>query len=302
MRESLRRAFETYDVVLEPDRNEPEWWAGAPSVTLGADGAFWLAARMREGTSPPGERGYEVRLLRSGNGIRFEPVHAISREALGVRSVERPALVHDPHTGLFKIYLCATRAEGGWHILRLDDAADPARFDPGTARVVVEAPDSWGTGIGPGFKDPFVLWAEGCWHLYAIGIDRVERVHHFTSDDGEKWTGDPRNPIFDNGGWHNFYTRPACVLPMDAGYLFVYEGSHAQWRDPNYNIATGLAYTLDLSHVVDLTPQEPLVKSGTPGGNHTWRYSHWLRTGGRLFIYAECARPNDTNEIRLFRV
>ena len=30
-----------------PDRDEPEWWAGAPSVVQTADGRFFLAARMR---------------------------------------------------------------------------------------------------------------------------------------------------------------------------------------------------------------------------------------------------------------
>jgi hypothetical protein len=146
------------------------------------------------------------------------------------------------------------------------------------------------------------VWGEGRWHLYAIGIDRVERIHHFTSEDGERWEPNACNPVFDNGGWHNFYTRPACVLPMDVGYLFVYEGSNARWHDPNYNIATGLAYTLDLTHITDLTPDEPLVNSATPGSCHTWRYSHWLRANGGLFIYAECACPNNTNEVRLFRV
>ena len=77
----------------------------------------------------------------------------------------------------------------------------------------------------------------------------------------------------------------------------------AWWSEnPNYNIATGLAYTLNLTHITDLTPEEPLVKSATPGTCHTWRYSHWLRANGKLFIYAECARPNNTNEIRLFRI
>jgi hypothetical protein len=106
----------------------------------------------------------------------------------------------------------------------------------------------------------------------------------------------------DNGQWHNFYTRPACVLPTGIGYLFIYEGSNAQWHDPNYNIATGLAYTLDLSRVTDLTPGEPLLISPTPGQYHTWRYSHWMWVEGYLYVYAECARRNDTNEIRLFRL
>jgi hypothetical protein len=30
--ERLPAAFRQYSVVLEPDKDEPEWWAGAPSV------------------------------------------------------------------------------------------------------------------------------------------------------------------------------------------------------------------------------------------------------------------------------
>ena len=75
-------------------------------------------------------------------------------------------------------------------------------------------------------------------------------------------------------------------------------------RDPEvqksyYNIATGLAYSPDLDTAVDLTPGAPLLKSTTPGDYHTWRYSHWLPVGGRIYVYFEATRPNNTNEIRL---
>jgi hypothetical protein len=70
-----------------------------------------------------------------------------------------------------------------------------------------------------------------------------------------------------------------------------------------YNIATGLAFTFDLHHVIDLTPDSPLLASTTPSEHfHTWRYSHWMRVDGEIWVYAEVARPNETNEIRLFRL
>ena len=103
----------------------------------------------------------------------------------------------------------------------------------------------------------------------------------------------------DNAGWHDFCTRPASVLPLAVGYLFIYEGASVRWRDPVYNIATGLAYSPDLETIIDLTPDAPLLKSATPGDYHTWRYSHWMRAGNQVFAYAEAARPNNTNELRL---
>ncbi len=96
---NLLSRFDAYQVVLEPDEDTPEWWAGAPSVARADDGTFYLACRMREGTSPRGRRGYEVRILRSRDGVAFEPVHAIPREAVPIPGFERPALVRDAQTG-----------------------------------------------------------------------------------------------------------------------------------------------------------------------------------------------------------
>ena len=103
MFDDVVEALSRYEVVLEPDEDTPEWWAGAPSVVLTDDGTFYLAARMREGNSPRGRRGYEVRILKSADGRRFEPVNHIRREDAGVSGFERPALVTDPKTGRFKL-------------------------------------------------------------------------------------------------------------------------------------------------------------------------------------------------------
>ncbi|MBN1347079.1 MAG: hypothetical protein JXQ73_30590 [Phycisphaerae bacterium] len=288
-----------YDVILEPDQDTPEWWAGAPSVLLTENGTFYLAARMREGDSPRGLRGYEIRILRSTDGRRFEPFHRIRREDAKVSGFERPALVRDPKTGKFKLYGCSG-FERGWVILKFDDADDPADFDPTTARPVLVA-NYLDDGFFhvTGYKDPVVFWDGERWHLFVIGCDRIERIHHFVSGDGEAWQPAPGRTVLENAGWHNCYTRPASVLPMAVGYLFVYEGSDIEWRDPVYNIATGLAYSPDLETFIDLTPNKPVFKSTTPGDYHTWRYSHWLTVGDEVFVYFEAARPNNTNEVRL---
>jgi hypothetical protein len=299
MLDRIAEAVSRYDVVLEPDENTPEWWAGAPSVALSEDGTFYLAARMREGRSPRGRRGYEIRILRSADGYRFDTIHTIRREDAGVPVFERPALVRDPRSGMFRLYGCAG-LERGWAVLRFDDVEDPARFDPTTARPVLTAeyPDDEFVHV-TGYKDPFIIHAEGAWHMFVIGTDRVERIHHFASADGEVWSPAGDRPVLANAGWHDFYTRPASVLPLAVGYLFVYEGSSLGWRDPVYNIATGLAYSPDLRRFSDLTPHEPLLRSTTPGDYHTWRYSHWIRVGQRVFVYFEAARPNNTNELRV---
>lgn len=299
MFEEIVSALADYRVVLEPDQDTPEWWAGAPSVCRGKDGVFYLAARMREGYSPRGRRGYEIRILQSADGCCFSPIHRIRREDAGVSGFERPALVRDPQTGRFKLYGCAG-LERGWAILKFDDVDHPAEFKAETAKpiLVAEYPDD-GFAHVMGYKDPFIIWTQDCWHMFVIGYDRVERIWHFISDTGESWKPAASGPFMSNDGWHDFYTRPASVTPMAVGYLFVYEGSNVNWRDPVYNIATGLAYSPDLKTVIDLTPNAPLLRSTTPGDYQTWRYSHWIVVGERMYVYFEAARPNSTNELRL---
>jgi len=292
-------AASDYQVVLEPDQNKPEWWAGAPSVTVSADGTFYLAARMREGESPRGRRGYEIRILKSNDGVRFTPIHHMRREDAGVPVFERPCLRIDPSSGKYRLYGCA-ELETGWGIVKFEDVDDPSQFGPTSWTPVLEAEHPSNDFVHVvGYKDPVIVWDGGRWHLFVIAADRVERIRHFASDDGQTWQPVGDDPAMENTGWHNFFTRPASVLPLPVGYLFVYEGSNLNWRDPVYNIATGLAYSPDLARVIDLTPNGPLLKSTTPGEYHTWRYSDWVPYGGRLFVYFEAARPNNTNELRV---
>ena len=271
-------------------------------MVAAGDGRWYLAVRMREADSPRGKRGYEVRILTSGDdGVSFAPCHAIRREEVGLPGFERPALVRVPESRAYRLYGCGEVADAMWGLFRFDDVDDPRRVEPGSLRVVL--PPETGArkhDLRRGYKDPFVFHDGERWHLFVIGYDKVERTYHFTSPDGDAWTADERNPVLDNAGWHNFFTRPACVLPVAVGYLLIYEGSNSRWYGPAYNIATGLAYTPDLSHIIDLTLDAPLLQSTTPGDYHTWRYSHWLRAGGEIHIYAEAARPNNTNELRRF--
>ena len=58
MVQDIAERLSHYEVVLEPEQNTPEWWAGAPSVWRDPDGTFYLASSMREGRSPRGLRGY----------------------------------------------------------------------------------------------------------------------------------------------------------------------------------------------------------------------------------------------------
>jgi len=305
--QALRDQFSEYHTVLEPDRDLPEWWAGAPSVCVDREGVFWMACRMREGDSPRGLRGYEIRLLRSADGLSFEPVHSILREQVPIPGFERPALLYHRDTDSFSLFGCGPFDGGPWCILRFDDATEPTAFSPGSCRPVIrpqprpEDPKLQANHVN-GTKDPFVFRIGATWHCFVIAVDRVERTAHLVSEDGEAWRPVGQGPALDLGGWHSFFTRPASVLPIGPGYLLIYEGSHVSWFDPTYNVATGLAWTPDLLQFTDLTPHEPLFVSTTPGDYRTWRYSHWLWFGEALYVYAEVSRPNNSNEIRAWKL
>ena len=253
---------------------------------------------MREAVSPRGRRGYEIQILESDDGHTFRKLISIERETVQMIGFERPALVIDPGTGNFRLYVCGP-VEGEhlfWGILAFDPVNDISRVDRSSMHPVLPPVPPQSTGdLGQGYKDPILFHDGEQWHMYVIAYDRVERTGHFLSKDAETWEPDPANPVLDAGGWHNFYTRPACVFPGPVGYFFVYEGSAANWFDAAYNIATGLGYTFDLSQVIDLTPEAPLLRSTTAGDYHTWRYSCWVPEGDRIHVYAEVACPNNAN-------
>jgi hypothetical protein len=312
---NIAERFRKWDVVALPDRQEPEWWAGAPSVARDDAGVFWMAARMRTAEAPLGERGYELRIYRSADGVKFTRALSIKRQDVKIPGFERPALRQDPRTGKFKLYGCG-RLHGPWCIFKFADAVSPDKFDPSSAKAVIEpkaqevidASKAVGTYDRPafvpdGYKDPVINYLGGGFHCYVIGTIRgVERTYHFISPEGDAWepVGSLSKSVMDLAGWHDFAIRPASVVPLGPGYLFVYEGSDTRWKDPIYNISTGLGFTFDLHHVNDLTPKAPLLRSPTPGRLSTWRYSEWLWVKDELWVYAEVETHNQTHEIRRF--
>lgn len=304
----LAGKFASYDVILKPAKDAPQWWAGAPSVLRDEDGVFWLAARMRTADAPRGLRGYELQILRSMDGIHFEHALTIPREDVPIAGFERPVIVQDPETKLYKLYACGPWENDEWTIIKFDDAESPDKFVASTAKpVIAPRPKADERDIRPdGYKDPTILFANGAWHCYVIGtMRRTERIYHFTSEDGEAWSpvGNYYESVLDLEGWHDFYVRPGSVVPLPIGYLFFYEGSGVSWADPVYNMGTGVGFTFDLHTIQDLTEVMPFAISSTPSPRfHTFRYSHWLYVDEELWCYAEVTLPNESHEIRLFRL
>ncbi|NLP09996.1 hypothetical protein GX408_06310, partial [bacterium] len=241
----LEEKFTAFHVILKPDSLLPEWWAGAPSVIRDPQGTFWMACRMRTAQGPRGHRGYEIRILSSADGVQFKRAASIRREDLPIPGFERPALLLDPSTGKFKLYACGPWKGGPWSILKFDDAVRPDQFDPATVRpVIAPQPPAGDRDIAVlEYKDPVICFFNNLYHGYVTGYIRtLERFFHFISTDGEHWQpyGHPNDSVLPLCGWHDFFIRPSSVLPLGIGYLFIYEGSNVKWRDPVYNIVTGI--------------------------------------------------------------
>ncbi|MBD3350328.1 MAG: hypothetical protein GF364_02475 [Candidatus Lokiarchaeota archaeon] len=307
-RTDLINALTDFKTIVEPEKDEENWWAGAPSVVFDAkDHKFWLAVRMRTGEGRRGSRGYEIRILNSNNGEDFSIVKKIHRKEMDVQVFERPALIMLPNKK-FRLYGCSSFL-GQWVIWKLDDVEYPMDLDPTTMEIILHPPLSDGPSAAlKGYKDPFVIWYKNKWHLTVNGEAHktAARPYHFISHDGFEWAPWPNDVVngkpatfFETTGWHNWVTRPACLIPLKIGVLLIYEGAHLNWHDAVYNLATGMAYSPDLTHWHDLTPDEPLLKSTTPGDFHTWRYSHWLPVEGEMYVYWEGARANNTFATRM---
>ena len=177
-------------VVVDAPGNGPGFWAGGPSVTRTEEGTFWLAYRLRR---PVGEgRGYANVIARSEDGVAFETVSVLGREAFECDSLERPTLVALTD-GTWRLFVsCATPGTRHWRVDALE-AADPGAFDPGSAVTVLTGDELAGDRL-TGVKDPVVQVHEGEWHIWLCchPLDRPDdtdrmSTRYGTSSDGWVW-------------------------------------------------------------------------------------------------------------------
>lgn len=112
---------------------------------------------MRTANAPLGRRGYEIRIFRSRDGIKFTKVHSLKREQVPIAGFERPALLKDRATGKWKLYGCGP-VKDAWCIFKFADADRPDQFDAATAKPVIEPNPlkEQGIPLPTGYKDPVI--------------------------------------------------------------------------------------------------------------------------------------------------
>jgi hypothetical protein len=263
-------------------------WAGAPSAVCGDDGIY-MAYRLRR---PEGMgRGHTVAVARSADGVHFETLLEIGREAFGAESLERPALVATPE-GTWRLYLsCATPGTKHWRV-EMIEAAHPGGFDERRSRVVL--PGDAATGV----KDPVIVHDGSKWHLWASvhpladpdEADQMMTDYAFSAD-GIDWTwqGTALSPR--PGEWDSRGTRVTAVR-LEPGALTAFYDGRASAAE-NFEERTGIATGDDPGM---LTASGLIAQSPDGGG---LRYLCILPLpDGRERYYYEMTRADGAHELR----
>ena len=182
-RDAPRPSPDNARVVVQAPGKGPGFWAGGPSVTRTEEGTFWLAYRLRR---PVGEgRGYANVVARSEDGVAFETVSVLGREAFDCDSLERPALVAAGRRDLATVReLChprhpplAGRRPGGRR---------PARLRRVVGRTVLAGDRHRREGPGgPGARRPWHMWL--CCHP----LDRPDDTDRMSTRYGTSVTAAP---------------------------------------------------------------------------------------------------------------
>jgi hypothetical protein len=302
-------------VIRQPPGEGAGYWAGAPGAMFDpVDGRFYLVYRLRRPRGVQPDRGAEVRIARSDDGVSFEDIWRGTKDQLDSPSVERCALVREAadRWALFVSYV--DPRDGRWRIDRVEASA-PDRFDLATAQPVLTAASVGAEGV----KDPFLFRLAGLNHMivsfavtdqpaspealhgsadaYNTGLIR-SATGLATSADGLSWTWD--GPILapQPGGWDSYCTRIGCLWPEPPVWVALYDGSANV--SENYEERCGLAYSHDLRRFERVSRTGPWLKSTQ--GRGSVRYVDVLRLHEATYFYYEMSRLDHSHDLRVFRL
>ncbi len=301
-------------LIREPVSSGKGYWAGAPGACFDEkDNLFYLSYRIRRPRGVAPDRGGEARIAKSRDGIHFEDVWSVTKDAYRSPSIERCALMRGPDGRWHYFISFVEPADGRWCVEVLT-AEEISALKPSQARRVFSA---GGLGL-EGVKDPWLMRAEDKFYIFlsvAVPTTDTTAESHATADiyntgecrsqtglavsadlDNWEWLG----VVFETPetGWDAYCRRINSVVPVGDGYLAFYDGG-ASHKD-NYEEKTGLVKSADLRHWQTLTPDGPLF-SGIPGSGSV-RYMDTVVVGDTAYLYYELCRPDGSHEIRGLQV
>jgi hypothetical protein len=267
-------------------------WAGAASAVL-VDGTYWLTYRVRRPLTEG--RGVSVVVARSADGIDFQEVSVIGRDAFGCESFERPVLVPVPGVG-WRLYLsCATPGSKHWWVDSLT-AATPEELPLGERRLVLAGDDRVAVK-DPVVEPPVDGGADG-WRMWLCCHPLTEPGHEdrmttrlLTSADGLDWTDRGEVLAGRPGRWDARGARVTAVIGAEP-LTVLYDGradAASNWFE-----TTGVA-RWDGRRLVPDDDQGPIA---SPHSDGAWRYAAAVPLpDGRTRFYIEAARADGAHDL-----
>ncbi|MCW2820445.1 MAG: hypothetical protein JWR64_240 [Marmoricola sp.] len=280
---------DTPQVVVPAPGAGPGNWAGAASAVL-VDGVTYLAYRVRR---PLVEgRGLATSVIRSTDGVSFEPVCQVFRDEFGAESFERPVVLRRPDGG-WRLYLsCATPGSKHWWIEALD--ADRPEDLPRGRRTVVLPGDA-----AVAVKDPVITVRDGLWEMWLCehpltdgGEEDRMSTAYLSSTDGLSWHrhGTVLEPT--PGSWDARGARVTTVLSHDP-LVVLYDGRPR--AEDNWHETTSVARA-DATGQLLPDPESPVLRS--PNSDGALRYATAVNNpDGSTRFYFEMARPDGAHDL-----
>jgi len=280
-------SYDDVEVVIPAPGVGPGNWSGAASAVLHA-GTFWLTYRVRRPLTDG--RGVSVVVARSADGVEFEQVAEVRREAFGSESFERPVLVPIPGLG-WRLYLsCATPGTKHWWLDSLT-AETPEALPLGTRRVV-HAGDEF-TAV----KDPVITLGPNGWRMWlcchpldVVGHEDRMTTRLLVSNDGLDWVDRGEVLAGRPGQWDARGARVTAELTEDP-VTVLYDGRRD--AESNWHETTGVA-RWDGERLVP----EQVAPIASPHSDGAWRYASAVPLpDGRTRFYVEAARPDGAHDL-----
>jgi hypothetical protein len=236
-------------VIREPVGKEKGYWVGCPGAFYDEVERVWyLTYRIRRPRGVQPDRGGEVRIARSMDLKQWDDVLRITKDQYNSASIERSAL-HHGRDGLWRYFTSyVDPADGRW-CTALMKAAKVEHLDPARREVIFTAAPLGLEGV----KDPWVLEADGVYHLFlsiALPTARTNAGSHGTLDifntgecvsatglavsrdlDKWDWQGVVLKP--DATGWDKYCRRINSVIPVAADVRRLQSNAECGMRNLN---------------------------------------------------------------------
>jgi hypothetical protein len=312
-----RATFAPFDptqgtIIRRPEAPGNGYWAGAPGVMYDAtDGIFYLVYRIRRPRGVEPDRGAEIHIARSRDGVEFENIWSATKDQLSSTSIERCA-VRRLDDGRWVLYISyVDPADARWRT-DLVIANRPDGFDLRQVKPLLTAQDIGAEGV----KDPYVCRVAGLYHMilsYAskTGSPTTEQLHGTsdayntglirsgtglaTSADGIHWHWEGEIFTPQASGWDSYCSRIGSVWREDGVWLALYDGSADV--SENYEERAGLAFSFDLRTFHRISRAAPFMT--TPQGHGALRYFDVLAFDDVRYIYYEMALADGSHDLRL---